>query len=228
MKQKSRIIQLLLVASLAISLVGCSQNNNAAAPSEQVKNVTSSDEKYKQAIEMYNQGKLDEAKSLLEECIQQDSTKGDYDYYLGNVYRKKNDLEKALLNYQNAYKKSPKLIEAYNNAVAVQIMTQSYDQALNTANAGLKEQPDYTELKFKKAQILFVKKQFKETIPLLTELAKDETNFEANRFLGLSYLELKDKKNALGYLKKYLQQAPEGVPAKETVKKLISKLESGK
>ncbi|WP_056486948.1 tetratricopeptide repeat protein [Brevibacillus sp. Leaf182] len=183
--------------------------------------------KYDQGLSLYNQGKLEEAKIIFEECIANDPTNGIYDFFLGNILRMKNDFPNAIVYYENAIKKSPDLLEAYNNTVALHMATKNYDQALVTADQGLKVQPDFADLKFKKAQILYVKKQYNDAISLFTELAKDPVYFEAYRFLGLSYIGLNDKTKALEHLKTYLNLAPEGVQFKEKIKQIVSDLEKG-
>ncbi|MFS0555800.1 tetratricopeptide repeat protein [Brevibacillus sp. 179-C9.3 HS] len=226
---KKTIYSIVLVVSL-LATTACS-NTDKTTEKEQASLPNAASEvtkKFEQGVSLYNQGKLDEAKIIFEECISQDPTKGEYDFFIGNILRIKNDFENALVYYQNAMKKSPKLIEAYNNAVALQMATQKFDQALETANKGLEEQPDFVDLKFKKAQILYVQKRYNEAIPLLTDLAKDPVNFEAYRFLGLSYIGLNDKAKALEHLKTYTNLAPEGVPFKENIKQIITELEKGK
>ncbi|MGE7272671.1 tetratricopeptide repeat protein [Brevibacillus panacihumi] len=224
----SAIISSFLLLSACSNSGDTQVNSDPVTPSEngQVSNESSEVLKsYEQAVKLYNEEKLDEALPLFEKSISQDSANGEYDYYIGNIYRKKNDLQKALTNYQNAFKKSPKLIEAYNNATAIQMATQNFDEALATADMGLKESPDFADLKFKKAQILYVKQQFHDAIPLLKELAKDTNYFEASRFLGYAYAGLNDKVNALEHLNEYLKQAPEGVPYRDKVKDVIAQLE---
>lgn len=217
--RKSRI--LLLFVTICILLAACNQSEQTG----EVDQSTTAAEKYLQAVGLYQEGKLDEAKVLLEESIKQEPDNGIYDFYLGNVYRRQKDIEKALENYQNAVKKTPEMVEAYNNIAAIQMNSQKYDEALETVNKGLAQQADDTELKFKKAQILFVKKQHQESIALLNDLAKQPSYFEAHRFLGLNYAQLNDKAKALEHLKVYLQLAPEGVQFKENVKKIVAELE---
>ncbi|WJQ81149.1 tetratricopeptide repeat protein [Brevibacillus brevis] len=236
---KRTIYSLLLVTSMIISSA-CSDNDKVApdggasntAPSSQSgqKGTVSNEvaKKFEQGVSLYNQEKLDEALNVFQECITQDPASGQYEYYIGNIMRKKKDLQNALVNYQNAIKKSPDLIEAYNNSAAILMATQNYDQALQTVNDGLSKQPDFKDLQFKKAQLLYVQQQFKDSIALLAPLAQDPAYFEANRFLGLSYNNLGDKAKALEHFNAYLKLAPEGVPFKETVKQIVAELEKGK
>lgn len=233
---KRTIYSLLLVTSMIISSA-CSDNEKVApdggasntGPSSQSgqKGTVSNEvtKKFEQGVSLYNQEKLDEALNVFQECITQDPASGQYEYYIGNIMRKKKDLQNALVNYQNAIKKSPELIEAYNNSAAILMATQNYDQALQTVNDGLSKQPDFKDLQFKKAQILFVKKQYSDSIKLLTPLVEDPHYFESNRFLGLNYINLSDKENALKHFKLYLEQAPDGVAFKENVKQLVVELE---
>lgn len=222
MNLKSLSFVFVMVTALTF-ITACSNTQSKQTETNNMSEITT--KKYREALNLYEKGDLDEAKSLLEECISQEPNNGAYDFYIGNVYRKKNDLANALTSYENAIKKSPELLEAYNNITAIQMYNNNFDQALETANKGLAQKPDYAELKFKKAQILYVKKQFNDALPLLTELSKDPVYFEAQRFLGLSYIQLNNKPKALEHLKIYLQQAPEGIPAKEKVKQIVGELE---
>lgn len=238
---KRTIYTLVLITSILISSA-CSDNDKATSSklssnneftqsTQNVKEITASNEvakKFEQGVSLYNQEKLDEALKVFQECVTQDKVNGQYEYYIGNIMRKKKDFQNALVNYQNAIKKSPDLVEAYNNSAAIQMATQNFDQALETVDTGLSKQPDFKDLQFKKAQILYVKQQFKESIALLTPLAEDPAYFEANRFLGLSYINLNDKTKALEHFNIYLKQAPEGIPFKETVKQMVAELEKSK
>lgn len=236
---KRTIYSLLLVTSMIISSA-CSDNDKVASgegssktmPSAQngQKSVVSNEiaKKFEQGVNLYNQEKLDEALKVFQECMTQDPSNGQYEYYIGNIMRKKNDVQNALVHYQNAVKKSPDLVEAYNNSAAIQMATQNLDQALETINTGLSKKPDFKDLQFKKAQILYVKQQYKDSIALLIPLAQDPAYFEANRFLGLSYTDLGEKAKALEHFTTYLKQAPEGVPFKESVQQIVAELEKNK
>ncbi|MED1916034.1 tetratricopeptide repeat protein [Bacillus thuringiensis] len=231
---KRTIYSLLLVTSMIISSA-CSDSGEGSSnttPSAQngQKSAVSNEiaKKFEQGVNLYNQEKLDEALKVFQECMTQDPSNGQYEYYIGNIMRKRNDLQNALVHYQNAMKKSPDLVEAYNNSAAIQMATQNFDQALETINTGLSKQPDFKDLQFKKAQILYVKQQYKDSIALLIPLAQEPAYFEANRFLGLSYTDLGEKVKALEHFNAYLKQAPEGVPFKESVQQIVAELEKNK
>ncbi|AWX58618.1 tetratricopeptide repeat protein [Brevibacillus brevis] len=241
MISKKIVYSIVCITSLIV-ISGCNDKNQASTEQTPSQNVKPSSEKvvqeakkeselttkYEQGVNLYNQGKLDEALAIFKECLAKDSTNGSYEYYIGNILRKNNDFQNALVNYKNAIEKSPDLIEAYNNSAAIQMATQSFDEALETVNKGLIQKPDFADLQFKKAQILYVKQQFKESIALLAPLAEDPAYFEASRFLGLSYINLNDKTKALEHFNIYLKQAPEGIPFKETVKQMVAELEKSK
>ncbi|NTU31102.1 tetratricopeptide repeat protein [Brevibacillus sp. HB1.1] len=223
-----------LVAVFLLSLVvisGCAKETEAPAPiAQENKSETSNPgkEKFDAALALYNSGKMDEAKSAFEECVKLDASNGVYEYYLGNISRKQNDLSKALSYYQNAVTKSPDMIEGYNNIVAIQMYNQDFDNALLTANKGLQVKPDFADLKFKLGQIYFVQNQFEESIKVLSEISSDPKYFEAYRFIGFGYMQLNKKQEAVTNMKKYLELAPEGLNTKVEVANVVKELESKK
>ncbi|NTU21747.1 tetratricopeptide repeat protein [Brevibacillus sp. HB1.2] len=228
-----KYIQLATVLVLSFAVItGCS--NEAKAPKQPIAEENKTEtpnpakEKYEAALSLYNAGKIDEAKSILEECIKLDAANGIYEYYLGNIYRKQNDLNKAHANYQNAVAKSPDLIEGYNNIVAIQMYNQDFDNALLTANKGLQVKPDFADLKFKLGQIYFVQNKFEESIKVLSEITSDPKYFEAYRFIGFGYMQLNKKQEAVTNMKKYLELAPEGLNTKVEVANVVKELESKK
>lgn len=199
-------------------------NEDEAQPKELNEAVT----KYEQGVSLYEANKLDEAKVVFEECIILDPGNGMYDFYIGNILRRKNDFQNAILHYKTSIDKAPSLVEAYNNLTALQIATQNFDDALDTATKGLEVKPDFADLKFKKAQVLFVIQKHEESNQLLQEIMDDPNYFDAHRFLGLNYINLSNKAKAIEHLNKYLQLAPEGIQAKESVKQTLIELEKSK
>lgn len=227
--KKKYILYSLLLSVLVLTSSACS-NPEEPTPEKQVPSssneATSNQEQYLEAIKLYEADKLDEARKLFEEGMKQDSANGMYDYYIGNILRKQKDYQNAMTHYQSAIKKSPNIIEAYNNLVALQMAAQDFETALETANSGLNQQNDFKDLKFKKAQILYVMKQFEESNTILMELTQDELYYDAHRFLGLNYINLNDVEKAKEHLNKYLELAPDGIEAKEKVKEVLTQLEN--
>jgi|GEM_PF-6091152 len=214
MKYRFLIMMLVLITCFLL-FSGCQTNQQSNTQASEI---------YSRALHLYQQGKLEEAKVLFETGMKEDPQNGMYAFYLGNIYRKQEDMKKAAQHYQLAIAKSPKIIEAYNNLTALLMTMDRYDEALQTATKGLVQQPDHADLKFKKAQLLYVKNQYNVAIPLLSELANDPNYFEAHRFLGLYYMKENKKKKALEHFTLYLKQAPEGVPNKEEVKQHLKRM----
>lgn len=222
------------VLMLVLIINGCSSNNNDSTgqPTLTPNNMTNEEktppltkDEYSIAVNLYDQGKLDEAQVLFEKLLKVDQQNGLYNFYLGNIQQKENELDKAIQNYTEAINKTPKLIEAYNNLTGVYMFIQNFDKALEIANKGLGQSSTEAELLFKKAQIVYLKGQFNDSIKLLNQLTNNPAYFEAYRFLGLNYIQLNDKANALKNFKAYLQIAPEGVQAKDKVKQIVAELE---
>lgn len=215
-----------MLLTVVLTSYACSTPEQAT-PNQQNASTTESptnDSRYQEAVSLYEANKLEEAKTAFEECIAQDSTNGMYDFYIGNILRKQNDNVKAMEYFNSAIKKSPDIIEAYNNLTALQMAIQDFEAALETANSGLSQVADFDDLKFKKAQVLYVMKQFEQSNELLLEVVQNNAYYDAHRFLGLNYINLNDIAKAKEHLNKFLELAPDGVETKEKVKQIVDQL----
>ncbi|WP_248930335.1 tetratricopeptide repeat protein [Paenibacillus hamazuiensis] len=175
---------------------------------------------YSQSLALIQANKNDEAKKQVEGCIGKFPQDGRFDFQLGNIARKQNQMGQALAYYEAALKKSPQLPEVYNNIAAVKMLENKLDEALSVINEGLKQNPDYKDLKFKKGQILYVKQDYAQVIPLLESIANDPEYVEAYRFMGLAQFKQNQKEAAQASLTAYLQKAPQssqGVPEAQKV-----------
>ncbi|WP_139491124.1 tetratricopeptide repeat protein [Brevibacillus dissolubilis] len=219
---KKLYIRLLVVLTIcSFSIIGCS---NAETGTANINGNSASDtveEQFIQAVALLDQGKFTEAKPILESSMKKDPENGRYDYFLGNGYRRENDLENAQKHYLAAIEKSPEIIEAYNNAVGIYMYKEDLDKAFELADKGLAVQSDFLELVMKKGQILYLKTKYEETITTLTPIATNPNYFDAERIIGLSYLQLKKKKEAVEHLNNYLSLAPDGLKAKEEIKAFL-------
>ncbi|WP_167568668.1 tetratricopeptide repeat protein [Brevibacillus migulae] len=219
------------LAFVLLFAYGCSEDSSNTTtntkPSTQAEEQQASvNEDYQNAVALYESNNLDEAMNIFGELLKSNPKDGQNDFYIGNIYRKKNDIDSAIRFYQSAIQKTPTLVAAYNNLAALQMAKESFDEALQTADKGLAVDSNFTDLKFKKGQILFVKQQYKESNTMLTETAKDPAFYESYRFIGLNYLQLSDKAHALENFRTYLKLAPEGNPFKEQIKQTVTELEN--
>ncbi|MFY0544188.1 tetratricopeptide repeat protein [Brevibacillus sp. H7] len=212
-----------------IFLTAC--NTNSTEQSAQLKSQQSDEilqNKLKETVKLIEGGKYDEAKTVLADLLMKEENNGAIDYYLGNIARKQQKNDEALMHYKNAIAKSPSLKEAYNNLASMEILMGKYDDAFKTINEGLAKDPNFSELIFKKGQLLFVQKNYSECIQVMKSIESNPKFYDAIRFIGLSYIQLNKKDDGVVYLNKYLSIAPEGSPVKEEIKAVMASVKTKK
>ncbi|TDF93453.1 tetratricopeptide repeat protein [Paenibacillus piri] len=183
-------------------------------------------QEYEQALQLFKDGKPDQAKTLLEQGIASEPGEGKYHFALGNIARQQNKMDEALKQYEQAVQKSPRLVEAYNNLTAVLMIQNKMDDALKTAEAGLSQEPAFKDLLFKKGQLLYVKKEYGQAVSILQPLTSDKAYAEAYRFIGLSLVQEQKLEAAVQQFKLYLQQLPESAPGRTEIEKMTAELET--
>lgn len=181
-------------------------------------------EDYQKVTVMIKDGKLNEAKVELDKLIK--SNPDNYNYYFsyGSIFLKERDYKNALLKFNKVIELDNSVIQAYNNIVGIHMLDKEYDKAISVLDKALEIQPENKDLKFKKGQLLFVKESYQESIELLSELKEEEAYFEVYRFIGLSNLQLNNKKEAIKNLEIYLEKAPDEIPVKEAIKQTLADL----
>ena len=186
------------------------------------------DARYNQALALIQQNRLDEAKKLLEQGKADKPQEGKYDFQLGNIARKQNHADEAYKLYEAAAAKTPSLVEAYNNMAALKMTENKLDEALLAIENGLKQQPEFKDLQFKKGQILYVNGEYTQAEVVLKPLYGDPQYLEAARFLGLALLKQNRNEDALVYLKEYISKVPADSSGKAEIEKVIRDLEKSK
>lgn len=221
LKQKSKIFLVMMVLSILTIFIGCTKE---VASDESEKKAVNKElaQKYAQGTELYNKGEFEKAREIFIDCIEKDKKEGKYEIALGNTYLKEKNYDKALTYYQNAIAKSPNYIESYNNSAGILMLKKEYDKVLDILEKGLEIEENNNELLFKKGQTLFVKEDYEVAIKVFDQLKEDAKYFEVYRFIGLSYLKLDNKKEALKNLKEYVKIAPENAKPKKSISDIIS------
>ncbi|MFZ5968859.1 MAG: tetratricopeptide repeat protein [Bacillota bacterium] len=207
---------MVLFAFWSIFAIGCTSNEE--------KKQAQLDKQYAEALVLFEQGELEKASQLLQQCIDQSPDNGKYDFALGNIFRTRKDNEKALAHYLSATEKSPQIKEGYNNISAIYMLEGKYDEALAVIEDGLKKFPSFSDLIFKKAQLIYFKGEYEETIKQMQKIVTDSQYIEAYRFIGLSYLKLGDKVKALENLEIYLEKTPDDIKGKQEIHRIVAEL----
>ncbi|WP_165452766.1 tetratricopeptide repeat protein [Paenibacillus thalictri] len=209
------LIPILLIAAIAVYFT-------MKVPDE----VETASSCYSQATAAVQSQKWEDAKKQLNQCKLKYQGDGKFDFQLGNVARMQNQMDQALTYYLSALGTSPQLIEAYNNAAAIKMLQNKLDDAMSIIEDGLKQKPDYKDLNFKKGQLLYLKQQYTQVVPLLEPLVGDPEYFEAYRFLGLSQYKLGQKPQALNSLAEYLQKASPTTQGLQEIERIVAELKS--
>ncbi|MFK7695240.1 tetratricopeptide repeat protein [Paenibacillus sp. HJGM_3] len=181
---------------------------------------------YAKSLRWMEQNDTAKAKQELERCKTDYPEDGKFDFQLGNIARKQNQMGQALSHYEEAVRKSPQLAEAYNNIAAIHMLENKIDEAKNAIDEGLKHMPEYKDLKFKKGQIHFIKQEYPQAITLLEPLLNDPEFVEAYRFVGIAQLKLNRREEALANLQQYVQKAAPGSPGLADAEKMVDELTS--
>ncbi|MGC5324938.1 tetratricopeptide repeat protein [Brevibacillus sp. SYSU BS000544] len=214
-------VGILIAATILLFTIGCSGEKNPDTTSVQTDvKVNETSEVVNNATTLINQGNLGDAQKLLEDALVKEPENGAYHYYIGNIYRKQENLDKALEYYLTASKKDSSLKEAYNNAAAILLVQQNISKAEEVINEGLSKHAEYQELIMKKGMVLYIQQKYQDCITTLEGMASDVVYFDASRFVGLSYLQLNKKAEAAKYLKIYLETAPDGLNVKEEIRQI--------
>jgi tetratricopeptide (TPR) repeat protein len=200
-----------------LSVIGCS--------SKEEKVRISVEQDYNKAIDLAKKEDYEQAKELLQKCINQLPKEGKYNFALGNIYRNTQEHIKAEGSYLAAIEKSPQLKEAYNNLAGTYMLQGKYDDASKILDDGLERFPNFSELIFKKAQLIFFEKQYNKTIELMSRVIDQPNYVEGYRFIGLSYLNLGDSVKGLENLKIYLEKTPDTSAGKKEIEELVKQLE---
>ncbi|WXR62993.1 tetratricopeptide repeat protein [Peptostreptococcaceae bacterium AGR-M142] len=233
MLNKKIILLFILIFTFVITSA-CSNDEESSNNKEEVVNKEDDENKvdkdllfqedYQKATIMIQEGKLKEAKEELDGLIK--SNPNNYNYYFsyGTIFLKERDYKNALEKFNKVIELDSSIIQAYNNIIGIHMLDKEYDKAISVLDKALEIEPENKDLKFKKGQLLFVKESYQESIELLSELKEEEAYFEVYRFIGLSNINLNNKKEAIKNLELYLKKAPDGIPVKESIQKTLADL----
>ncbi|MCT4583360.1 MAG: tetratricopeptide repeat protein [Peptostreptococcaceae bacterium] len=232
LKKNKTLLVLLFIASLF--LISCSNQEISNEDTKIEKQELKEDEKKLEELKL----KEDEAKALVanqkyeeaimkySEIIIEQPTNGYLNMSVGNIYLKQNKYDEAINEYNKALEKDSKIEGAYNNIAGIYMLKKDYDKTLELLNKGLAVLSESKELRFKKAQILFVKEEYKEAIKEFEYFGeyKEYTNYmETKRFLGILYLKEGNKEKAIENLQYYIDNTQDE-KFKENIKNLLKEI----
>jgi tetratricopeptide (TPR) repeat protein len=152
-------------------------------------------EKLEKAVDLMDNGKLDESISLLEEALKLDpKNKYPYSYEMAYAYYSKED-----------YKKSIKILKSIKKEKAVsdryyQLLGNSYDMvgdskmALKTYDNGLKVFPNSGKLYLEKGNVYWAKKEYEQALTFYEQGIQADPEFPSNYYRAtLLYCSSSDK-----------------------------------
>ena len=97
-------------------------------------------------------------------------------YNLGDFYRKKNENEKALMNYNIAIKLEPNNPMIYNNRGEIYFSRQEYDLALADYNKSLSVDPDFSNALANRGAVYGITKQYDKALEDLSKAISNNPN----------------------------------------------------
>ncbi len=146
----------------------------------------------------------------------------------GRVLLRRNDLEKALIDFATAGRAAPKMWEAFLlQGTCLDLMGQN-DQAAVAWEHALRVAPTEPEAAYRLGRLEMDHGRAARALPLLrlaTTKASDKINWRAEAYFQLGYAELAagTKAAAAVALKKYIELAPTDAPARPEVEKQLQK-----
>jgi tetratricopeptide (TPR) repeat protein len=139
--------------------------------------------KLEEAVDLMDNGKMDESIALLEEAIKLDpENKYNYSYEMAYAYYLKEDYKKSI-KILESIKKEKKISDRY-----YQLLGNSYDnigeseKALKTYDVGLKKFPNSGKLYLEKGNVYWNKSKYSDALPFYEEGIKAEPDFSSNYY----------------------------------------------
>jgi tetratricopeptide (TPR) repeat protein len=128
---------------------------------------------------------------------------------LGHYYNKKNETEKALINYNIGIALEPLNAKAYNNRGKIFFDRGEFDKAFDDYNKSLSLDPEYYDALANRGAVYGVKKQYDKALDDISRtLSGDSENAFALSNRGFIYYQLKQYENSIADCKKYLELKP--------------------
>lgn len=238
MGYNKNMVLLLAIVIFLLSITGCTRNESQEkvkldnsesakkhneAASNTYENIHINN--YNDIVKLYNSGKKKEAEEKIKEMVKE-YDEGIYEMAQGYILFKEKNYEEALIKYEKAVEKDPNLEEAYKNMVSILILKKDFERALTAIEEGLNRFPENTDLIFNKGQILYVQEKYEEAIKEFQSLVAKGYHYDAYRLVGLSYMKVNDKENAIENLNLFISKAPDEDPIKEKIIELVDSMKS--
>ena len=168
---KKRLLQTMLITGLLIPINLLAQNKQESALA-----------KGRQAVELEDQGKYDEAIALLKESQQLDPGNIEYPYELGYAYYHKQDYTtciqylQPLTNHEKTY---DQIFQLLGNCYDVQ---GNHEKALEVYDAGLKKFPHSGKLFLEKGTVFYLQKDYTKALTFYEEGIEADPAFPSNYY----------------------------------------------
>lgn len=160
--------------------------------SETLKAIDTSAEDIQNALDDVDNGNLDSAIDKLNRVTKKYPNAFIAFYDLGLLYERKLDSEHAKIAYENALKAEPNFSEALISRVRIDIRNGKSNDALQTANRYIQNNPDIFEYHYAKLEAMIALNQFDDAIALSRALLKkDEANAKLRYYLACVEFERK-------------------------------------
>ncbi len=141
------------------------------------------DDLHQRAINYAQQGKLKEAKDLLEKAITLAPNSADLYGHLGNVYRQLKEYKKAVENFEGALKIESNQAETHNNYGLLFYQQGQFIEAEKHFTAALKAKSDYIHAMYNLALALKAQGKTEEAVASLMAIIEVKPNYIRAHFL---------------------------------------------
>ena len=175
---------------------------------------------YASFLHRYNQ--IEAALAEYKTVIEMDPDMPEPYFNMADIYRRKGDTKKMLELYMTVYKLNPKFSNVALAIAGTYVQLQDSDRAIHFLEESLSDNPKHKEALKSIASLYYQKGQFDKSVSALRMLMSffPDSKMEVFGFYIQVLMNAKQRDQAIYDLKTYLQEFPNDIRAKNTLKSL--------
>jgi tetratricopeptide (TPR) repeat protein len=158
-------------------------------------------------------GKVEKAAREYELALNEEGEAGDY-INVANLYKKENQLQKAIKNYKKALEIDPEITSVYFNLGSIYLKQENYQKAIEFLTKGVKIQPSFAALRYRLGNAYYLnnnlskaREEFNKVIDL------NENAYRAYYYLGKIYTQEDKLQKAIYNYEQAIKHNPNYVSA---------------
>jgi tetratricopeptide (TPR) repeat protein len=181
----------------------------------------------KQAMELTQAGKLDEAEAAYRQVLAKDPSVAEAHYNLGSIYLGRNDLDAAEAEFSRVVELRPDSEQAYSALSRVYEKKGDTDRAIEVMAKGVARKPDDAVMQFDLGVLHFNARHSEEAESAFRRVEElDPANVKVQYLLATLALNRGDAEEAKARLERYLAAAPADAAERDTARALLDQLQA--